>query len=356
MEKRNIKTTGFGDTDKEVLQKRFDEEFQRDYEEAKLRRREAKRRNAQQAGLMRRRMLMEKSLQEEQDELSINHQIGMMIDFVKDNQTPGSLHIDVNSISARSLAKAMWMNQTITSLDLSSCALDDHAGTYIARILNRNNSIKKLELDNNLLGSKACQAFGESLRINTSLEYLSLDSNPLCASDVQGFKSLAEIIRYNNTLVSLNLWRTGITAALGRELANALDANDTILYLDIGHNGVEMIDVKRIADKLDQNMSNYEIAERRRREESYQREQAESIRRKDQDAKIKKEEVSNWLNDQRNQRAEARRKAEEDRIAAAHAEAEEIKRLVELDRAAAKKAAEEAAAKKAKKKDKKNKK
>ena len=93
-----MKTTGFQDTDREMLQKAFDDEFHKEYEEAKARRREIKRRQAQQAGLMKRRMLMEKLLQEEQDEMTNNHQIGLMIEHIKENSSyiQKSLRIEVN--------------------------------------------------------------------------------------------------------------------------------------------------------------------------------------------------------------------------------------------------------------------
>ena len=48
MEKRSLKSTGFPEIDKDVLQKAFDEEFKRDLEEIKAKRRETKRRQAQQ--------------------------------------------------------------------------------------------------------------------------------------------------------------------------------------------------------------------------------------------------------------------------------------------------------------------
>jgi len=48
MEKRRLKSTGFPEIDKDVLQKAFDEEFKRDLEEIKAKRRETKRRQAQQ--------------------------------------------------------------------------------------------------------------------------------------------------------------------------------------------------------------------------------------------------------------------------------------------------------------------
>jgi hypothetical protein len=110
---------------------------------------------------------MEKTLQEEADELAKNVQVNLVINLIKENIVPtavgtvgtaggegggGTLTLAVNSITARSLAKAMWVNSSILCLDLSSNALNDHAGSYLARILNRNNTIKKLELDNNNLG------------------------------------------------------------------------------------------------------------------------------------------------------------------------------------------------------------
>ena len=137
LDKRAIKSTGFPDTDREILQKTFDEEFKADLEEAKIRRKEAKRRAKLQAGLQKRRMLMEKTLQEEQNALAANHQSSMMLEMVRENMVQPSIRLDLNSITARVLAKAMWANNTIICLDLSSNELNDHSGSYIARILNR---------------------------------------------------------------------------------------------------------------------------------------------------------------------------------------------------------------------------
>jgi hypothetical protein len=268
MDKRNMKTTGFPDTDKEMLQRVFDAEFKNDLEEMRAKRREKQRKAAQQLGLQRRRLLMERTLQEEQDELSRNHQIGLMILHIKENMVRAQLRIDVNSISARSLAKAMWVNDTITCLDLSHNNLNDHAGCYLARILKQNNTLRKIELDNNKLGPKSCNAFGESLLVNTSLTYLSLDSNTIMTyHDQEGIKALSDAIRTNKSLTSINLFRTGISATGGVVLADGVEENDTLLFCDIGHNGIEMGDVKRIVDKLDDNLEGYEAAERRRRQD-----------------------------------------------------------------------------------------
>ena len=352
LEKRNIKSTGFPDSDRDILQRSFDAEFKASLEELKIKRREAKRRAQLQAGLQKRRMLMEKTLQEEQDALVTNHQLSLMLDMVRDNVVQSAIRLDLNSVTARVLAKAMWVNNTITCLDLSSNELNDHAGSYLARILKRNFTLKKLELDNNQFGNRTCVAFGEALKLNNSLVYLSLDSNPLVDDDTQdasGIKALADSLRTNTTLTSLNLWRTRISPEGGVSLANAIEANDHLLFCQMGHNRIDMCDIKRVADKLDANLAAFEASERARRlnaqteTEKADREK-QLLEQAQKDAELKK-----WLQERREQRAEERRTREEERILEALAEAaEKAKVEAEARKAAAKKAEEEAAKKKEK--------
>jgi hypothetical protein len=193
----------------------------------------------------------------------------------------------VNSVSARVLAKALWHNHVITVLDLSSLGLSDHAGSYIARMLNRNNTLVKLDLADNQLGPRTChvretkspfvlacpnqqgnaaglsicalllelQAFGESLVRNSSLQHLNLDSNPLTGSDgdIDGIRHLAAALEQNATLTSLNLHRCCLKDKGGRAISAALDNNHTLLFVDVANNGVELQEERNIADKLAMN-------------------------------------------------------------------------------------------------------
>ena len=93
MEKRALKTSGFVDTDRDMLQKEFNEEFKRDLEDLKAKRREQKRRQAQQEGIQKRRLLMEKTLQEEQTELARNYQVQTVIELIKENMVGKTLRI-----------------------------------------------------------------------------------------------------------------------------------------------------------------------------------------------------------------------------------------------------------------------
>lgn len=355
LEKRAIKPTGFPVTDNDILQKEFDKEFIANLEDAKAKRKEAKRRAALQAGLHKRRVYMETSLQEEQDELAANRQVSLVIDMVKDNQANTSLRLDINSVAVRVLTKAMWLNTSITCLDLSSNGLNDHAGAYLARILKRNQTLKKMELDNNYMGPKTCAAFGESLLINNSLVYLSLDSNPLCgvAEDSAGIVALAESLMENTSLTALNLWRATITQKGGIALAKAIQKNSSILFCEVGHNLIALSETVKIAQRLDANLAAYETRERACRKQiiadAAVKAESEAIAEKAR----KEKEQDEWLKSRLEQRAEDRRLIEEDKIREQQEAEAETARQAKQKAAADKVAAEEAAAKKGKGKGKK---
>lgn len=352
MDKRGLKTTGFPDTDREILQKAFDEEFKQDMENARARRREGRRRAARQAGLQRRRMNMERMLQEEETEMARDGQIGLLVSLVKENRLDASIRVDISSIGARALAKALWENTTITCIDLSSNDLSDHSGSYLARILKKNNTLAKLELDNNNLGPSSAHAFAEALRVNTSLVYLSLDSNPLTAhgSNYTGFVDLTKSLRQNSTLKSLNLWRVGAGTQGGAALANSIRANQTLLFCDVSHNSIDMADVKRIADQLDMNLAAYAAGERsRRNSETMEAVKAQKIQAQ-REAVTKEEEMKNWLESRRVERSANRMSKELERQLQIQAEIAERERKEAEKREADRKAQEEADAKKKKKK------
>lgn len=358
MEARKMVSTGFADSDREKLQIALNNEFQDKLEEKKAERRNIKRRQIQQANLKKRRQLMEQTLQEEQEELAKNHQVAMMIDLVKDNMTADTVKIEVNSISARSLAKAMWANNTITCLDLSNNGINDHGGSYLARILKRNNTLKKIELDNNNLGPKTCAAFGESLKINTSLRCLNLDSNPLTSNggDFTGVEELADALISNTTITYVNLFRAGIASKGGQALAKALQRNGTLLFFDVGHNGIDACDMKQIANKLESNLICYNDLERQRREDQKVADAKEQQRLDVVNAEKKQEELKQWLAQRREERAENRRVNEEQRLEQERLEEEQAMKFRQQERENEARAAAEAAAKKNKKKDKKGKK
>lgn len=234
---------------------------------------------------------------------------------VKQNSTPAAARIEVNSITARALAKAMWTNTSLTRLDLSGNSIDDPGGASIARLLKRNSALVNVALGSNQLGVFACRAFGESLRTNSTLKSLDLESNSLThdGSDTSGIRALADMFSQNESLTSVNLWRCSIGRDAGAVLSRGLESNRTITFLEVGHNGVTMIDQHKIKGALDSNLKRFEESQAVRLQDQSI---ANSILVKEralQDQLRAERQLREWLEDQKKLRAEERRKFEEKR-------------------------------------------
>ena len=357
MERRGLHMKGFLADDAKALQVKFDEEHEDHVVKVRKERAEKRARAAKQAGLQKKRMALERQLREEQEEVAKDSLLETWLINVRQDSTSNSARIDVNSITCRALAKAMWNNTSLTSLDLSRNQLSDFACSTIARMLRRNESLKKLELDENFLGPRACNAFADALPANKTLTLLSLESNPLTknGADNSGISALARSLGSNATLTSLSLWRGGILPDAGHELAQGLLANDTLVFLDVGGaNNIAGADKRRIADKLEANMARAKKQQGVQREVRAKQDAEETERQRIADDKRKEEDVAAWMEEQKEQRAEERREAKEEERA--KAKAAEEKRL-EAERLAREAKEKEEAAKKSKgKKGKKGKK
>ncbi|CAM9626297.1 unnamed protein product, partial [Phaeothamnion confervicola] len=295
LEARKLRPTGFRDQDAATLQRVLDQEFEAEKESLMRAQREKREQAAKQAGLERKRAVLERQLQEEKLEVSRDHRTQTWLSLVKQGVTPSAARIAVTSVTARALAKALWTNTSLLSLDLSRNNLDDLAGAYIARLLKRNTAMLTLELDSNRLGPQTCRAFGESLAANATLRHLGLGSNPLMQTqaaaggaagadgdpvDDGGIVAMAAMLRKNCGLTSLSVWRCGLDAGAVAELAHGLEGNDTIVLLEVGHNVVGRVDQLALRRRLDENMRRLEARQQREREELAEREQDAAERRR----------------------------------------------------------------------------
>lgn len=359
LSKRGIAATGFADSDRDNLQRALDQEFVRDLEEIKEKRRELKRKASKQAAMQRRRTYMEALLREEQDEMGKDTQMRRVLSLIKQNVTAPAMQISLNSVLSRCLSKTLRYNTSITALDLSSNSLSDHSGAYLARSLTRNRTLRRLDLDNNMLSVRTASALGESLATNDVLEAISLDSNDLTrgGSDFSGVTALASALAVNPALTSLNLFRTCLMHQGGAAIAEAVDGNPRLFFLDIAHNSVDACDERRIRDRLAHNVRMHEARERDRRHKAEEERMETARLQAEEDARRKVQELHDWLESERSQRAEERRRTfdeeaerrrieEEERLKAEQARIAEEARL--KAEAEAKKAAKEA--KKGKKK------
>ena len=339
LEMRGITPTYFPSDDAKLLQPILDKEFittiaktkKKRFEEAKA---------AMEAGVRaKKRVALEARMREELDALSSNLDTARWANLIARDRLGDGMSfacLKVNCVSARGIAKALWgVSSGIRVLDLCHNELDDHAATYLARMLENNKILEKLELDDNSFGPKALVAFSNALRKNDTLKALSLESNlmvppkidanhhhhhhhhhdgghlPSLAREMSGIKALAGALSANCTLRSLNIFRTGLNEEAGQVLFEAvLNQNRTLEVLDYGNNSISEDDVLELNRHLQRNRETrlQEIEKARRavmEAEAAAERETEELER---EAKVKERNL--WL-EERAERREARRKREE---------------------------------------------
>ena len=92
-----------------------------------------------------------------------------------------------------------------------------------------------LRLKSCSLGEGGGRALAETLRLNSTLKSLNLSENDLGEG---GGRALAETLRLNSTLTSLDLGGNGLGEGAGRAMAEALRLNSTLTSLDLCFNGL----------------------------------------------------------------------------------------------------------------------
>ena len=238
--------------------------------------------------------------------------------------------------------------------------LPDLAGAYLCRALRNNTTIVKLDLESNNFGPKTCRSLADSLTTNTTITHVNLESNLLTKGpkgldirDISGVEAIAGMLRSNQTLVYLNMWRCSVASEGGHHMVSGLSANDTLIFLELGHCGLTQSQEKSIAEKLDDNKDKYEAGQDVRRERKAKAAAEAAVEKAAFDKETKKENLLQWMEDQKVLRAANRRIAMEE-AAALEREAAEVRRVEEEEKAKKDaEAAAAAAAKKAKKKAKK---
>lgn len=101
---------------------------------------------------------------------------------------------------ARTIAHALILNHTVTTIDLSCCDMGTSAAVELMQCLERNTTLKHLNISGNLIGPEGGVKAASSLL--NKLETLHLACNEL--GDVGG-AAIAEALRYSTKIKFLNL-------------------------------------------------------------------------------------------------------------------------------------------------------
>lgn len=133
-------------------------------------------------------------------------------------------------------------DRTLTSLDLSHYhfsheKIDGARATILANLLKYNTTVTTLNLSNNWIDAEGAIALADALWHNTTLTSLNLMNNPIRAA---GANSLSFALKENSTLTSLNLYNTQIGSEGAKALADALNENNTLTSLNLGSNNIHI--------------------------------------------------------------------------------------------------------------------
>ena len=140
---------------------------------------------------------------------------------------------------AQALTTMLQVNKTLTHLDLSDNSnFSDQGACWIFQGLQHNNTLVDLNLSLTRIEMtmNTAIALGKMLQVNNSLTHLDLSNN--CTFYTSGTWFIFNSLKYNTTLVQLNLSNTGLVATVetAQALTTMLQVNKTLTHLDLSSN------------------------------------------------------------------------------------------------------------------------
>jgi hypothetical protein len=120
----------------------------------------------------------------------------------------------------------------------------------LAEALKTNSVLTTLDLRVNSIGSDGAKALAEALKTNSALTTLDLRANSI---GDDGAKALAEALKTNSTLTTLDLWENSIGDDGAKALAEALKTNPALITLNLVNNSISDDGAKALAETLKTN-------------------------------------------------------------------------------------------------------
>ncbi|CAF3482579.1 unnamed protein product [Adineta steineri] len=172
------------------------------------------------------------------------------IDAMYLDQTLTTLDLGWNQIGAKGaqdLANALRINKTLTTLDLGWNRIGDQGAQNLANALQINKTLTTLDLGWNQIGAKGAQDLANALQINKTLTTLDLGCNEIGA---KGAEYLANALQINKTLTTLDLGYNEISDQGAQDLAYTLQINETLNRFNIGGNKISAKGAEYLANAL----------------------------------------------------------------------------------------------------------
>ncbi|KAF8879272.1 hypothetical protein BD779DRAFT_1552376 [Infundibulicybe gibba] len=125
--------------------------------------------------------------------------------------------------------------------------------SYLAQVLKRNRTLKVLNLGENKLDVQCLVSIAEALKYNSSLETLDLSKNPCSGPGLEGIQSLRTAFTLNTALKRLFLSSTSMNSAGAIALAEFLPESTSLLHLDLTLNNLDIAGVMALSSGLKAN-------------------------------------------------------------------------------------------------------
>ncbi|KAH7338228.1 hypothetical protein B0J17DRAFT_661550 [Rhizoctonia solani] len=143
----------------------------------------------------------------------------------------------------------------LVSLDLKS---NDVRGgvSYIAQVLKRNRTLKTLNLSDNRIEVQGLVQLAEALKYNSTLTSLDLSNNSCSSPSLEGIHVLRNALTINTTLHHLSLSSTGLTSQGAIAIAEFIPDFPALQHLDLTSNSLDVAGVLALSVGL---KVNYEM-------------------------------------------------------------------------------------------------
>ncbi|KAF9436215.1 hypothetical protein BGZ76_004540 [Entomortierella beljakovae] len=192
-----------------------------------------------------------------------------------------SLKMEGNTISQQAtkmMFEAWKFNNTISTLSLARCGVNDKTVKYLCRVVSKNETLKTLDLSGNHITATGVEILAEAMLVNRGITRLCLQSNSIRKAGsvhlasilkknrvlrhlnvgsnglgVEGITNIAEAVRFNRTLFSLSLDMNEMGTKGASAIAIALGSNRHLTHLYLPHNNIGDKGLADICESLKRN-------------------------------------------------------------------------------------------------------
>eukprot|EP00347_Sterkiella_histriomuscorum_P005932 403354711 len=176
--------------------------------------------------------------------------LGKIVQKAKNLTHVGLINCMIGSEGASYLAEGLKHSLSIQTCLLGHNQIDDEGAINLAAALRQNQSLKELELHYNKLSGYAGFAFADGIYHYRTLTRLILKENPI--GDV-ACRTILQTLRYNTSLIILNLESCGLACHYDFEIEQGLIANQTLEVLWLANNFIQSDFGLNLSEVLKQN-------------------------------------------------------------------------------------------------------